>query len=151
MPRLIAAFIAIWFSTLTATAENWPEFRGPDGQGHYAGKNLPLEWSTTKNVDWKQAIPGKGWSSPIVQDGFIYLTSAVPAKQGKDQSLQALCLEAATGKIRWQTEVFQQSAGAPRIHSKNSHASPSPITDGKRLYEALSHPGKGIDIPTEPV
>ena len=48
----------------SARAENWPEFRGPTGQGLYAGKGLPIEWSTTKNVVWKQPIPGKGWSSP---------------------------------------------------------------------------------------
>src|SRR4051794_7544123 len=55
----------------SAPAEDWPEFRGPTGQGHYAGKGQPIEWSTTKNVVWKQPIPGKGWSSPIVQDGRV--------------------------------------------------------------------------------
>src|ERR1043165_8272650 len=122
--------------------ENWSEFRGPTGQGHYGGKNLPVEWSTTKNVVWKQPIPGKGWSSPIVLDGRIYLTTAVPIEGSKDLSLQAICLDAQKGKQLWQTEVFRQDgAKAPRIHPKNSHASPSPITDGKRLYVHFGHQG----------
>src|SRR3989442_1781042 len=69
-----------------ANTESWPDFRGPTGQGHYAGKNLPIEWSTTKNVAWKTAIPGKGWSSPIVLAGRVYVTSALPIAGSKDQS-----------------------------------------------------------------
>jgi outer membrane protein assembly factor BamB len=125
-----------------ASAEDWPEFRGPDGQGHYAGKGLPLEWTTTNNVAWKQAIPGSGWSSPIVLNGRVYLTNAVPIPGVKDQSLSATCLDAATGKTLWATEVFLQvGAKAPGIHTKNSHASPTPITDGKRLYVHFGHQG----------
>jgi outer membrane protein assembly factor BamB len=124
-----------------ARAENWPEFRGPTGQGTYAGKNLPIEWSKTKNVAWKQAIPGKGWSSPIIQDGRVYLTTAAPIADSKDLSLRAECLNAADGKILWNIEVFRQDAKAPRIHSKNSHASPSPLTDGRRLYVHFGHQG----------
>jgi outer membrane protein assembly factor BamB len=124
-----------------ASAENWPEFRGPTGQGRY-GKRLATEWSTTKNVVWKQKIPGKGWSSPIVQDGRVFLTTAVPMPDSKDQSLQALCLAANNGALLWQTEVFRQDgARAARIHVKNSHASPTPVTDGERLYVHFGHQG----------
>src|SRR5262245_56685055 len=86
--------------------DNWPEFRGPTGQGLYRGERLPTEWSGTRNVAWKQAIPGKGWSSPIVYDGRIYLTTAVPVEGSprNDQILQALCLDARTGKLLWQQE-----------------------------------------------
>src|SRR5467141_124749 len=92
---LIASCIFLG-SNLSAQAEDWREFRGPTGQGLYAGKNLPIEWSTTKNVAWKQPIPGKGWSSPIVYEGRVYLTTAVPSGDGSnsDQSLRALCLDA---------------------------------------------------------
>ena len=122
--------------------EDWPEFRGPDGQGHYAGTGTPLEWSATKNVVWKQAIPGSGWSSPIVWKGRVYLTNAVPIPGVKDQSLSATCLDAATGTTLWATEVFLQSgAKAPKIHNKNSHASPTPITDGKSLFVHFGHQG----------
>jgi outer membrane protein assembly factor BamB len=125
-------------------AEDWREYRGPTGQGLYAGKGLATEWSTTKNVVWKQPIPGHGWSSPVVQDGRIYLTTAVPIGAGKtpDQSLRALCLDAATGKPLWTTEVFlQDGKKAPAIHAKNSHASPSPLIKGKHLFVHFGHQG----------
>jgi outer membrane protein assembly factor BamB len=135
---LTPLFLAI---AVSAHAEDWPQFRGPTGQGHYAGR-LPLEWTTTRNVVWKQPIAGRGWSSPIVQDGRIYLTTAVPVPGSKDQSLQAQCLDAATGKQLWQREVFvQDGKKAPAIHQKNSHASPTPLTDGKRLYVHFGHQG----------
>jgi outer membrane protein assembly factor BamB len=161
--RLSILLVALFSFTTTARAEDWTEFRGPTGQGLYAGKNLPIEWSTTKNVAWKTKIPGHGWSSPILLDGRVYLTTAVPitpakppaettekakdkgkgkAKEKVDVSLKAVCLDAAKGTILWQTEVFKQDgAKAPNIHGKNSHASPTPITDGKRVYVHFGHQG----------
>lgn len=144
MSRSVLVFAAILFIAADnrTFAENWPEFRGPTGQGHYNGKGLPLSWSTTENVAWKQPIPGKGWSSPVIWEGRIYLTSAMPIDGSKDQSLKALCLDAADGKLVWQTEVFRQDgAKTPGIHSKNSYASPSPLTDGKRLFVHFGHEG----------
>jgi outer membrane protein assembly factor BamB len=140
---LIASVIFVAFTTCSrARAENWPEFRGPTGQGHYAGKGLPIAWSTTKNVIWKRPIPGSGWSSPVVQDGRIFLTTAVPVPGSKDQSLRALCLDTAKGTLLWQTKVFlQDGTKAPGIHSKNSHASPTPLIDGKRLFVHFGHQG----------
>ncbi len=134
--------------TLPAGAENWPDFRGPTGQGVYAGKGLPIEWSTTKDVVWKEPVPGKGWSSPIVWNGRIYLTSAVPMENSKNLSLEALCLDALKGTRLWRTQVFREDeATAPRIHGKNSHASPSPCTDGERLYVHFGHQGTaGLDL-----
>lgn len=124
--------------------ENWPEFRGPTGQGIYTGSQLPLEWTVSKNIQWRQSIPGKGWSSPIVFGERIYLTSAVPGgdDQKKYQSLHAFCLDGATGKILWDREVFRpEAATSPGIHTKNSHASPTPLTDGERLYVHFGHQG----------
>jgi outer membrane protein assembly factor BamB len=124
-----------------ARGEDWPEFRGPTGLGTYSG-NLPTEWSTTRNVVWTQAIPGGGWSSPVVAGGRIYLTSAVPITGSRDLSLQARCLDAATGKLLWQHEAFRQDAAtAPRIQAKNSHASPTPLISGDRLYVHFGHQG----------
>lgn len=111
MPRL--AVLVLMGSILIPSlvhAENWPEFRGPTGQGHYDGKNLPVEWSTTKNVAWKQVLPGKGWSTPIVQDGRIYLTGAVPVEQSKVLSLQALCLDAAGGRCSGRKRCFARTS-----------------------------------------
>lgn len=113
----------------TAHGGDWPEFRGPTGQGHSTAHNLPLEWSGTRNVAWRQAIPGLGWSSPVLHDGRLYLTSA----QGSNSlSLRALCLLADNGKMLWNVEVFSPAAG--QMHKKNSQASPTPLIEGNRLY-----------------
>ena len=68
------------------TAQDWPEFRGPTGQGVARAEHLPLHWSPTKNIAWKQKIPGNGWSSPLVSAGRIYLTTAVPEANGAQAS-----------------------------------------------------------------
>ncbi len=122
-------------------AEDWPEFRGPTGQGHANEDALPTEWSATKNVVWKQEVPGQGWSSPVIVSGKIYLTSAVKMGDSDDLSLRTLCLDARDGKLVWSTDVFRQDAKSPRIHSKNSHASPTPIVSGNRIYVHFGHQG----------
>lgn len=134
-------FFALLFTTTPALAADWPQFRGPTGDGHYTGPNLPTEWGPDKNVAWKTAIPGKGWSSPIVWKGMIYLTTAVAQGNG-DQSLRAICVNVQSGKIEWNKEVFTEAKGkAPNPHPKNSHASPTPTTDGERLYVHFGHMG----------
>src|SRR5438105_15139043 len=133
--------IALLLIASPALATDWPQFRGPTGDGHYTGPKLPTEWGTDKNVAWKTAIPGKGWSSPIVWKGMIYLTTAVPQSNG-DHSLRAICISADSGKIQWNKEVFLEVKGkAPGVHNKNSHASPTPTTDGERLYVHFGHMG----------
>jgi outer membrane protein assembly factor BamB len=126
------------------TADAWTEFRGPTGQGLVLAGNLPTEWGPDKNVAWKKDIPGKGWSSPILLDGRVYLTTAVPVEGKKDQSLRALCLDAKTGKTLWDVEALKQDGSkAPNIQGKNSHASPTPLVDAtaKRLYVHFGHMG----------
>ncbi|MBS0265150.1 MAG: PQQ-binding-like beta-propeller repeat protein [Planctomycetes bacterium] len=122
------------FAASLARGEDWTEFRGRSGQGHSVATGLPTTWSETENVAWKQEIPGHGWSSPIILGDHLYLTTAVPEGDGDKpaQSLRTLCLDKRTGAIRWNVEVFKQPEGIA-IHGKNSHASPTPITDGKRL------------------
>jgi len=135
----LAFCCALLLSSLTLAAD-WPQFRGPAGDGHYDGPKLPTKWGPDTNVAWKTPIPGLGWSSPIVWKGKVYLTTAVEEKGG--YSLRALCLDAKTGKIEWSKEVFrEESATAPKIHNKNSHASSSPIIDGERLYVHFGHMG----------
>lgn len=118
-----------------ARGEDWTEFRGPTGQGHSTVTGLPTEWGDVQNVAWKHEIPGKGWSSPIVLGKRVYLTTAVPKATAdtSPQSLRALCIDALTGNILWNVEVFEQPEGV-KIHEKNSHASSTPITDGKHLF-----------------
>jgi len=135
----LAFCCALLLSSLTLAAD-WPQFRGPAGDGHYDGPKLPTKWGPDTNVAWKTPIPGLGWSSPIIWKGKVYLTTAVEEKGG--YSLRALCLDAKTGKIEWSKEVFrEESATAPKIHNKNSHASSSPIIDGERLYVHFGHMG----------
>ncbi|MFN0195171.1 MAG: PQQ-binding-like beta-propeller repeat protein [Planctomycetaceae bacterium] len=120
-----------------AAAEDWAEFRGGDAQGLVADAKPPVRWSPEQNVAWKVTIPGQGWSSPIVYQGRIYLTTAVPKENGKpnDQSLRAMCLDPESGVTIWDVEVFTQSdESTEKIHNKNTHASPTPIARDDRIY-----------------
>lgn len=137
----VVSVVAVLTVGVLAWAENWAEFRGPTGQGHAQGA-LPVDWSPDKNVAWKQDIPGKGWSSPVLWDGKVYLTTAVPDAATKELSLRVLCLDAATGKVLWNVEAIKQPASkVPNHHNKNSNASPSPLVDGKHLYVHFGHLG----------
>jgi len=124
-----------------ASAEAWTEFRGPTGQGHSSATGLPLEWSPTTHVAWKQVIPGKGWSSPVVSQGRVYLTTSL-ASPDAAPSLLTLCLDSANGRVIWQTEVFSPAETKKQpIHNKNTEASPTPILEGNRLYVHFGHHG----------
>jgi len=117
------------FLSLLFFSQDWPEFRGPTGQGHSDERGLPLVWSETKNVRWKVAIPGRGWSSPAIQGDRIWLTTATD--EGK--SLRAISLDRNTGAILQNVEVFRlKSLG--NLNSKNSQASPTPVLEGDRVY-----------------
>jgi outer membrane protein assembly factor BamB len=124
-----------------APAADWPEFRGPTGQGTSAATELPLEWSTRKNVVWKQRIPGLGWSSPVASGGQIFLTTGEEDKSDR-ASLRLIALDAATGRQQWQTEIFALAETRPQaIHDKNSPASPTPLIEGDRIYVHFGHHG----------
>ena len=112
-------------------AQDWPQFRGPGGQGLSTERGLPLEWSESKNVAWKVPVPGRGWSSPVVAGGRVWLTTATAVK--KDTSLRLLAFEVETGKPALDVEVFRLH-DAELLNAKNSHASPTPIVDGDRIY-----------------
>jgi outer membrane protein assembly factor BamB len=114
---------------LILLASDWPQFRGPTGQGVSDEQGLPLTWSETKNVRWKVAIPGKGWSSPVVQGDRIWLTTAT--EEGK--SLRAISVDRNTGAIVQNVEVFHLKS-ANLTNPKNSFASPTPIIEGDRVY-----------------
>ena len=125
------------------TAPSWPEFRGAGAQGHSAATKLPLTWSPTSHIAWKTPVAGIGWSSPVVAGTRIFLTTAV-SLSGKeeataDRSLRVISLDAATGKPVWDVELFQVKA--PTAHRKNSHASPTPIYEDKKLYVHFGHLG----------
>jgi outer membrane protein assembly factor BamB len=145
LPILIACYSVFVLGVYqTRAADDWPEFRGPTGQGLSTARDVPVEWSATKNVVWKQEIPGKGWSSPAIVDGRIYLTAAIPVEGGKegDLALSTICFDAATGKPIWTTKAFDQDGSkAPGIHTKNSHASPTPLVDNGHIIVHFGHQG----------
>lgn len=117
-------------AALLALPQEWPQFRGPDGQGHSTVKALPLKWSdTSANVSWKVPIEGLGWSSPVLADGKIWLTTATEG----GRSLRTVCVDAKTGRELLNVEVFKLDVPG-RIHAKNSHASPTPVLDKDRVY-----------------
>ena len=122
-------------------ATDWTEFRGPTGQGHSDAKAVPMHWSGTSNVVWKVAVPGQGWSSPVVVQDRIYLTTAIKDSAG-ELTLNVLCLRGTDGQTIWNREIFRREAGElPGIHSKNGQASPTPIFRAGRLYVHFGHLG----------
>jgi outer membrane protein assembly factor BamB len=120
--------VLVVFASLMA-AEDWPDFRGPRGDGHSSESRLPMNWSERQNVRWKVDVPGKGWSSPIVSSGEIWLTTATDG----DRSLRVLAFNAGDGKLVRNVEVFRM-AEAGKGHEKNSGASPSVVVEGDRVY-----------------
>lgn len=123
---LLAGAIAFGRS---AVASDWREFRGPNGDGDAGAQPLPVEWSEDHNVLWKVPIAGRGWSSPVVIDNQIWVTTATP--DGK--SLTANCIDRTTGETLWSSEAF--TVAAPReIHTFNSYASPTPLVDEDNAY-----------------
>jgi len=127
-------------STGSGSALDWPEFRGPGGQGISNARNVPLNWGSSSNIVWRAVISGIGWSSPVLRGGRLYVTTAVIATEKSNPSLRALCLDAGNGKILWDTEVFVHT-GSTNIHNKNSHASPTPVVEEDRLYVHFGHQG----------
>lgn len=152
--RAAAAAMA-WLSVMAIGAEpEWPQWRGPAGDGHApAAHDLPTTWSETENVAWKTPIPGRGWSSPVIGDGRIWMTTAIEreaspeerarATDGKkmaaqlavvtDLTIRAVCVDAADGRIVHDTPVLSVANPQP-IHKLNSFASPSPVLANGRLF-----------------
>lgn len=138
----------------------WPQFRGPESRGIALADNpaLPERWSRTENIAWRTEVPGTGWSSPIVVDGRVYITTVVPEgdveppKKGlyfggnRDEAPQVVhhwklvALDAATGEVLWERSVHTGVPAAAR-HLKNSYASETPATDGERIYALFGNLG----------
>ncbi len=137
---MLISFALLSISTLqNAFAENWTRFRGPNGQGISSETGLPVEWSATKNVVWKTKIPGVGWSSPIVHDQHVFLTTATD----DGVSCRVICVNRRDGSVAWNKEVHRQKTGPKR--RQNSFATPTPVTDGKRVY-AVFYDGTAVAV-----
>jgi len=109
--------------------ENWSQFRGPGGQGMSDSTGVPVTWSESENIAWKTPLPGRGWSSPVVWDGQIWMTSAID----EGHSLHALCVDLASGRLLHDVEVFQVEK-PPHLNTKNSYASPTPVIEPGHVY-----------------
>ncbi|MGC3971264.1 MAG: PQQ-binding-like beta-propeller repeat protein [Pirellulales bacterium] len=138
----LSVVVLALFLTKSATAENWPQWRGPAGTGIAEESNLPTEWSEEKGVVWKAPVPSWGCSTPAVWDDAIFLTS-----QTDDGKLLALRLNAADGKTVWSTEIGQadtrreaEKRSVQKFHKLHNNASPSSVTDGKTV---VVHFGNG--------
>jgi len=133
------AFLAFFFP---ATVENlsfaaeWNQFRGPTGQGTVETDQLPLQWSEEQNIGWKTAIHDKGWSSPIVCQDKIWMTTA--SEDGR--KLYVVVVQAKDGTILWDRQLFT-IADPQFAHKFNSYASPTPVSDGSRVYVTFGSPG----------
>jgi outer membrane protein assembly factor BamB len=116
--------------------ENWPQFRGPTGQGLSTAKDLPLTWSESEHVKWKTPIHGKAWSSPVVYGGQVWLTTAT--EDGTD--LFAIAVDRESGKVLHDLKIFHtdKPQHADRF---NSHGSPTPVIEESRVYLSFGATG----------
>src|SRR5258708_6477217 len=137
MPRSFSAWIPVMLATgLAAARADWPEFRGPWGDGHVSSPGdtnsigLPLHWSETENIKWKTPIPYRGWSTPVVMDGQVWLPTAT--EDGND--FLAICVDGETGKIRFHEKVFHCDSPEPLGNNVNCYATPSPAIERGRVY-----------------
>jgi len=110
--------------------EDWPMFRGPQGNGAVIHSQLPLRWSETENVRWKIVIPTTGWSTPVIQDDQIWLTGAT--EKGND--FFAYGVDVKSGKILFEQKVFHCDTPEPLGNGVNGYASPSPVIEKGRVY-----------------
>lgn len=129
--RIAGAIAAICLmATAGGRAADWPQFRGPGGQGVSDERDLPVRWGESDGVRWKVPVPGLGWSSPVVAGGRVWLTTSTGDRAA---SLRLLAFDAASGRLVVDTEVFRLPS-ARLLNAKNSFASPTPIVSGDRVY-----------------
>jgi outer membrane protein assembly factor BamB len=115
-------------------AENWSQFRGPNSQGCSSQTGVPLTWTASENIAWKTPLPGEGWSSPIVWEDSVFVTTATDG----GETCRMVALARKTGKILWDVEVLKQKLS--RKEGRNTYATPTPATNGERVY-ACFHDG----------
>ncbi|MGO8927774.1 MAG: PQQ-binding-like beta-propeller repeat protein [Limisphaerales bacterium] len=127
----LATFLLLAGLTPRAAADNWPAWRGPRGDGTSLEASAPTEWSVTRNIAWKTAVPGAGHSSPVVWDNRIFTATAFPER--KERVL--LCFDRRAGQILWRRTVL--TADLENKGGENSFASCTPATDGERVYVAF--------------
>jgi outer membrane protein assembly factor BamB len=137
MIRYTVCIVPILLLTFVANARaDWPEFRGPFGNGYVSAPGdtepvgLPVTWSETENIRWKTPIPHRGWSTPVVMDGQVWLTTAT--EEGHDYFV--LCLDADTGQVLHHKQLFHSDNPEPLGNAVNCYAAPSPAIEPGRVY-----------------
>lgn len=144
---MAAIGLALWAPA--ASAENWPQWRGPRGDGTSLETNVPTQWdgTTGEGIAWKVPVPGRGHSSPIVWDDQIFLATCL--EESGERAL--LCLDRQDGRLRWQATVVKSSLETK--HHLNSFASGTPATDGQSVYVSFLEtdqtevPAKNVSTP----
>jgi len=128
--------VFVMFVCAAVARGDWPQFRGPSGNGLVTSsaptesEGLPLHWSEEENVTWKTSIPHRGWSSPVVMDGHLWLTTAT--LEGHD--FFVICVDAESGRIRLNKRVFHSDDPEPLGNDMNGYASPTPVIEPGRVY-----------------
>lgn len=146
--RTLAALLTL--TPLTAAAADWPQFRGPAGNGVAAGEAIPESWDEGSNLAWRIDVPGDGWSAPIVVAGKVLLTTTVPA-DGDDLTFEVHCYDLASGEPLWK-QIAKTAPPTEPTHRDNTYASETPVTDGERVYAYFGMNGLFCyDLSGEPV
>lgn len=151
LPALALLFTSV--PVIGQAASNWPQWRGPGGQGHAEATGLPLTWSESSGIAWKRELPGRGYSSPVIWGSQIWVTTAVEQAASAEEtkrrleankgdqpltvlasvSLRAICIDRGNGEIISDTELL--NVKEPQwVHQLNSYASPTPVIEEGRLY-----------------
>ena len=133
---VIAAGLLVFATALRAEDLNWPQFRGPRGDGTSTAQGLPLTWGEQAHVKWKRAIHGRAWSSPVIQGGQIWMTTATP----NGRELFAICVDLGTGGILHDLKLFEVEK-PQYAHPFNTYASSTPVAEEGRVYVTFGSPG----------
>jgi len=140
--KLWLAVLLVVMMPRRGSAENWPQWRGPNGDGTTTERAIPTEWDgkSGKNIRWNTAIPGKGHSSPIVWEDRLFVTTCIEDERAR----LLICLDAEDGVEKWRTTILE--APLETLHKLNSHASGTPATDGQMVYVPFLKPD-GATVP----
>lgn len=124
----LVLFLLIINSNSVINSQNWPNWRGPNGDGTSSDTNVPVKWDSVSNVVWKTPVKGKGYSSPVIWGDYLFMTTAV---QGTHEKI-LLCYDCKSGKLLWQKTVL--NTPFENKHDDNSYASGTPATDGVYVF-----------------
>lgn len=125
LAKQISVGVVVFATAMTVSGADWPQWRGPEFNGSSPEKNLPESWSKTENIAWSIDMPGPSASTPVVWKDNVFVSTTDTA----GQTLQAICVDRETGKVRWQHQI----GTGVRRDPKSDFSSPSPATDGKRV------------------